>query len=228
MPSARKQMRSGPATRTAFLRGFLLCLSPHGGGMIASARPHSSECRICQSELPIRHFAITNLRPLRWPAVLPAPRSKVGEEAATPGQPVALARVFWNVPRQFTLENRRLPLALPQSFGKLRNSHVSLNPLSARLFGLATQKSSAVVQNLWRMRLPCGRLRKTKNEYSRHPFHALVISITYTLYNYSVWGRPWAPNTGEQNIGKQFSPTVSAQRGYPPMASKTLAGGVIS
>ena len=35
----------------------------------------------------------------------------VGEEAAMPGQPVALARVVWNVPRQFTLENRRLPLA---------------------------------------------------------------------------------------------------------------------
>ena len=46
---------------------------------------------------------------------------QVGEEAATPRQPVALARVFWSVPRQFTLENRRLPLALPQSFGKLRN-----------------------------------------------------------------------------------------------------------
>jgi hypothetical protein len=29
----------------------------------------------------------------------------------------------------------------------------------------ATQKTCAVVQNLWRMRLPCGRLRKTKNEY---------------------------------------------------------------
>jgi hypothetical protein len=41
-------------------------------------------------------------------------------------------------------------------------------------------------------------------------------------------GPPLGPHTGEQNIGKQFSPTISAQPGYPPMASKTLAGGVIS
>ena len=90
-------------------------------------------------------------------------KSEVGEEAATPGQPVALARVFWSVPRQFTLENRRLPLALPLSFGKLRNSHVSLNPLLSRLLRPAIQKTSAVVQKLWTMRLPCGRPRKTKN-----------------------------------------------------------------
>jgi hypothetical protein len=38
-----------------------------------------------------------------------------GEEAATPGQPVALARVFWKFsPRQFSCENYRIPLALPQ------------------------------------------------------------------------------------------------------------------
>jgi hypothetical protein len=80
-----------------------------------------------------------------------------------PGQPVALARVFWRFPRQFTLENCRLPLALPQSFGTLRKLHVSLNPLSSRLLRLAIQKSCVVVQKLWTMRLPCGRPRKTKN-----------------------------------------------------------------
>ena len=78
-----------------------------------------------------------------------------------PGQPVALARVFWNVPRRFTLENRRLPLALPQSSGKLRNSHVSLNPLSSTLLRPAIQKTSTLVQNLWTMCLPCGSPRKT-------------------------------------------------------------------
>ena len=80
-----------------------------------------------------------------------------------PGQPVALARVFWIVPRRFTLENRRLPLALPQSFSKLRKLHVSLNPLSARLLRLATQKTCPLVQKLWRMRLACGRPWKTEN-----------------------------------------------------------------
>jgi hypothetical protein len=72
------------------------------------------------------------------------------------------------------------PLALPQAFGKLRNSHVSLNPLSARRLALATQKTCALVQNLWRTRLPCGRLRKTKNE-SLPPSCSLVISMTCTL-----------------------------------------------
>ncbi len=79
-----------------------------------------------------------------------------------PGQPVALARVVWNVPRRFTLENRRLPLALPQSFGKLRKSHVSLNPLSASLLRLATEKTCVLVQKLWTKLLPCGIRRKTK------------------------------------------------------------------
>lgn len=158
-------MRSGPATQTAFVRGFLLCLITawrRNDRFGPTALP--KECRICQSQLPVRHLAITNRQPLRWPAVRPAPKSRVGEEAAMPGQPVALARIFWSVPRQFTLANRRLPLALPQSFGKLRNSHVSVNPLSARLLRPATQKSCALVQKLCRTRLPCGRARKTKNE----------------------------------------------------------------
>ena len=95
---------------------------------------------------------------------------QVGEEAATPGQPVALARVFWSVRRRFTLENRRLPLALPQSSGKLRNAHVSLNPLSATLLRPATQKTFPLVQKLWTMRLPCGSRRKTKELISRRIF----------------------------------------------------------
>jgi hypothetical protein len=161
---------------TAFVRGFLFCLVTarwRNDRFSLTALAQSAECRRCLSQLPIRHLATTNLQPLRRPAALgPAPcfllqraRSKeqAGEEAAMPGQPVALARVFWSVPRRFTLENRRLPLALPQSFGKLRKLHVSLDPLSARLLRLATQKSRALVQKLWTMRLPCGSPRKTKN-----------------------------------------------------------------
>ena len=71
---------------------------------------------------------------------------------------------FWKFsPRQFTFENHRLPLALPRSSGKLRNSHVSLNPLSSRLLRWAIQNHAPLVKNLWTMRLPCGRPRKTKN-----------------------------------------------------------------
>jgi hypothetical protein len=121
------------------------------------ALPLSQQCRICQSQLPFMILRSIDLAIKRSsdhePATaaaasgpfLPAAacseeqtaQSRLGEEAATPGQPVALARVFWSVPRRFTLENRRLPLALPQSSGKLRNSHVSLNPLSVSLLRLA-------------------------------------------------------------------------------------------
>jgi hypothetical protein len=41
----------------------------------------------------------------------------------------------------------------------------SLNPLSATLLRLATQKSPPLVQNLWTMCLPCGSPRKTKNNF---------------------------------------------------------------
>jgi len=69
------------------------------------------------------------------PFLLRAPKSNEqdGEEAATPGQPVRACARFWNIPRQFTLENYRLPLALPQSFGELRNSHVFAEPTLSQI-----------------------------------------------------------------------------------------------
>ena len=153
--------------------------------MTASARQRSAlssrQHRICQSELPIPDLAIQRSRDhelasLRWPAVLPAACSveqpqQAGEEAAMPGQPVALARVCLICPPAiYPRENRRLPLALPQSFGKLRKLHVSLHPLSATSLRLATQKTPALVQKLWTLPLPCGRPRKTKNEhFTAHP-----------------------------------------------------------
>jgi hypothetical protein len=79
-----------------------------------------------------------------------------------PGQPAALARCSGVVPRRFTLENRRLPLALPQSFGRLRNAYVfRCNPLSTTLFRAAIENSLPFVQNLWTLRLPCGNMRKS-------------------------------------------------------------------
>ena len=39
--------------------------------MTASARQPSFECRICRSQLPNRHLAITILQLLRWPAAVP-------------------------------------------------------------------------------------------------------------------------------------------------------------
>ncbi len=166
-------MRPGPATPTAFVRGFLRCLITAWRrndrfGPIALPLSRATSATFAKASCP---FVISRSRTGK-PAVASGPscfRSKsneqVGEEAAMPGQPVALARVFWNVPRRFTLENHRLPLALPQSFGKLRKLHVSLNPLSVTLLRLATQKTQPLVQKLWTLRLPCGRPRKTKNKY---------------------------------------------------------------
>ncbi len=178
----QKQMRSRPATSTASFVDSCFCLVTAGrqnDRFSPATLPLSrTKRRLGLSELPIRHLAMTKMQPLRRPAALSSlfarcsllrkaksnePRAESGEEAATPGQPVALARVFWMIPRQFTLENRRLPLALPQSSGKHRNSHVSLNPLSATSLRPATEKTSPLVQKLWTMCLPCGSPRKTKN-----------------------------------------------------------------
>jgi hypothetical protein len=73
----------------------------------------------------------------------PAPKSRLEEEAATPGQPVrACARFLDFPPAQFTLQNHRLRLTLPQSFRKLRKLHVSLDPLSARSVAPRNTKTS--------------------------------------------------------------------------------------
>jgi len=87
-----------------------------------------------------------------------------GEEAATPGQPVALSAFLEVSPRQFPLENRRIPPALPQSSGLARNSHVSLHTLSVTSPRPASQKAPPIVQKLWTIELPCGSSRKSKKE----------------------------------------------------------------
>jgi hypothetical protein len=67
-------------------------------------------------------------------------------------------------PSAIRLRGSPLPLALPQPSGKPKNTHVSLNPLSVTLLRAAIQKARMLVKNLWRMRLPCGRLWKTKQQ----------------------------------------------------------------
>jgi len=72
----------------------------------------ASKCHFCQSRLRIRDLATAfrnRLQKASSSSLLG--KASEGEEAATPGQPVAQAR-FWKFPfRQFTLENHRLPLA---------------------------------------------------------------------------------------------------------------------
>jgi hypothetical protein len=78
------------------------------------------ECHICQSRLPIRDLAITPPQPLRWPAALPARSKERGRRPQRPGNQSRL-RAYWMYPRQSALTNYRLPLALPQSSGQVRN-----------------------------------------------------------------------------------------------------------
>lgn len=69
-----------------------------------------------------------------------------------------------------SLKNRRSSLAQPRSFSKLRNAHVfRCAQLSGRFLPLAIEKNPTLVQKLWRMRLPCGRARKTKNKSCWEP-----------------------------------------------------------
>ncbi len=108
-------MRPGPATPTAFVRGFLRCLITAWRrndrfGPTALPLSRATSATFAKARCP---FAISRSRTGK-PAVASGPscscsksNEQVGEEAAMPGQPVALARVFWNVPRRFTLENHQ-------------------------------------------------------------------------------------------------------------------------
>ena len=106
------EMRLRPATRAAFLRGFLRCLITAWRrndrfGPAALALSRATSAAFAKASCPFlisrsKDLAITN-----WQAcggqrsvLFRAQRAtnRWGREAAMPGQPVALARVFWNVP----------------------------------------------------------------------------------------------------------------------------------
>jgi hypothetical protein len=111
----KKSNAAGPATRPHSYVVSCAARSPRGGGMTASApqRSRSHEQRVPRLPKRVAHSQSHDheLASLRWPAVRPVrarrATNRVGEEAAMPGQPAALARVFWNVPRRFTLENHQ-------------------------------------------------------------------------------------------------------------------------
>jgi len=89
--------------------------------MTASARQRFlTKCHFCQSRLPIRQSR--DHEPATAAVASSLSRSEEqGEEAASPGNQ-SRSRAFLEVsPRRFAFENHRLPLALPQSSGKVRN-----------------------------------------------------------------------------------------------------------
>jgi hypothetical protein len=82
-----------------------------------------------------------------------------------PGQPVRTRARFR---MSLAIHPRELPAATSVTanivWQVLRFATFSLNPLSARMSRPATQKRFPVVQKLWRIGLPCGRLRKSAQE----------------------------------------------------------------
>ncbi len=91
-----------------------------------------------------------------------------GEEAAMPGQPArthALSVSPGNSPSRIT----GLPLASPQSSFRRASEGptFSVHSLCGRSWRVATANRFALVQKLWTMRLPCGRLRKSSENCQR-------------------------------------------------------------
>ena len=84
------------------------------------------------------------------------------EEAAMPGQP-ARARAHFRFPP--AIHPRELPAATSVTAiivrQALRVPTFSLHSLCVRMLQPATEKHYARVNNLWRISLPCGRLRKS-------------------------------------------------------------------
>jgi hypothetical protein len=105
------------------------------------------------------------LQPLRRPAAQPAPRAdcRGGRNARATG---LRSRAFpispGNSPSRIAGCHRR---HRKSSFGKLlRIATFSLNPLSGRTLRSATKKLCTIVQKLWTIVLPCGKLRKTAQD----------------------------------------------------------------
>ena len=95
----------------------------------------------------------------------PAQRAETGRRPQRPGNQHALTRMS-GIPPAIS-PSRKIAgcrWLCHKSSGRLKNSHVSLNPLSVRLFRAAIGKTSALVNNLWTLCLPCGNLRKTSQE----------------------------------------------------------------
>ena len=66
------------------------------------------------------------------------------------------SRAFSGFPPAIHSRESPLPLALPQSSGKLRNSHVSHASTLSQIVAHRNTKTAHLVKKLWRMRLPCG------------------------------------------------------------------------
>lgn len=180
----------------------------------------------CRSQLPIRVLTITNPHLLRWPAAFPCFEKQGGEEAATPGQPARARAQFLEVfPPAIRFRESPAATGLPQSSGKLRNSHVSLQSISPTSLRRATKKHCRTVQNLWTIRLPCGQTRKTKNDSrTRTPKEVFQKRLAHPS---RVFARGWGfrlPLERCKPAGKSCRPSISSAP-RPPERNFSLHTG---
>ena len=102
-------MRLGPATQAASYVDSWSAVSPHGGGMTASARQRPFRgATFAKAACRFAILRSRNCNRCGLPAVLSC-FEKQGEEAAMPGQPSRTRARFWNFP--LATHSRELPAA---------------------------------------------------------------------------------------------------------------------
>ncbi len=105
------------------------------------------------------------------------------------------SRAFPNFPWQFTLENCQSATGVTAiiSWQALRFATYSVNPLWYGMFRAATEKHFPLVQKLWTTILPCGKLRKTKNETPRAAWSSTQIQQRNDVKNLPLPARAAEP-----------------------------------
>jgi hypothetical protein len=142
-----------------------LCLSHRGSGAVtASACQRSKGVPHCRRQVPVRALAITTSTAAGWPAAFLLRKARNGGGGRNARATSSRSRTFWkSSPPAIRFRKSPAAAGLPQSSSKLKNSHVSLHPLSSTSPGAAIQKAPSLVKKLWTITLPCGTARKTKD-----------------------------------------------------------------
>jgi hypothetical protein len=158
-------MRPGPATQAASFVDLSSCLpAARGRGSMVPVRKRS----LGVPHLPVLAAEWWFVEPLRCnPAVTGGqPAQRAGCRGGRNARATGCAHALFQFPP--AIHPRELPAATSVTAiivrQALKIATYSLNPLCDGLLRLATKKRSGVVQKLWRIRLRCGRLRKTKED----------------------------------------------------------------
>jgi hypothetical protein len=128
-----------------------------------SARQRSNRVPHAKIESRLPNLAIPERNRCGGQRLNPALESGMGEVAATPGQPAALARNLEHPP---AIHPRESPdtagfAAIIRQAQEI--STFSLGTLSSSPLLSAIQKAPRLVQKLWTFPLPCGATRKNRN-----------------------------------------------------------------